>query len=100
VGPLHFKHIAFKVFGIPVIFDGPYVNELPSRLSCLAKREGPAARTVTGFFRKLTLCRGEGSFVLRDHALWNRPRSQVLLAPKWSSWVAKQHFNANALLPE
>jgi hypothetical protein len=69
--PLHFKHVAFKVFGIPVIFDGPYVNDLPSRLSCLAKREGSAARTVTGFFRKLALCRGEGSFLHRDHALWN-----------------------------
>ena len=64
--PFYREHIALEVGSVPVVFDGPYVYDLSSRLFRLAKRHRLAARTVTSFFRKFAFCCGEGSFIYRD----------------------------------
>jgi hypothetical protein len=92
--PFYLEHIALEIGGVPVLFDSPYVNDLSSWLLRLAQRHRLTARTVTSFFRKLAFCCGEGSFTRRDQSLWNRPRSQVLLAPEGSTRMTEQDFDA------
>ena len=72
--PFHLEHIALQSAGVPVAFNGPYVNGLSTRLLCLAKRPRFSARAVTRLFRELPLCSGERGFTFGDQALWNRPR--------------------------
>jgi hypothetical protein len=79
------------------MFNSPYVNDLSSWLLRLAQRHRLTPRTVTGFFRKLALCCAEDSFTRGDQAFWNRPRSQVLLAPEGSSGMTEQDFDATVL---
>ena len=59
--PFHLEHIALKTAGIPVAFDGPYVNNLSARLLCLAERPRFPARLVTGLFRELPVNADIGS---------------------------------------
>ena len=71
--PFNLEQIALEVFAIPVALDSPDVDDLASRLLCLAKRNRPAIWTVTGLFRKFALRRGEGTFIGRDEAFRDRP---------------------------
>ena len=97
--PLHLERIASEIGRIPIILNGPYVNDLAPRLPGFAERHYIAARTVTRLFRKLSLCRGKGSFIRRDQSFWNRPRSKVLLAPERPSGVTEQDFDVVAPSP-
>jgi hypothetical protein len=53
--PLHLEHVAVEVRGIPVVFHGPNVDELTSRLPCLAKRQWLSKRPVARLFGELPL---------------------------------------------
>jgi hypothetical protein len=57
--PFHLEHIALQSAGVPVTFNGPYVNGLSTRLLCLAKRPRFSARAITRLFRELPICSGE-----------------------------------------
>lgn len=90
------EHIAFQIGDVPVVFDGPYVHNLSSWLLRLAKGHRRSARTVTRLFGKLTLCSGEGSFIGRDQAFWDRPRSNILPAPERNPRMTEQDFDVTA----
>ena len=53
--PFHLERVALKIGGIPVLFNGPHLDDLAARLLGTAEPDGLAARTVAGLFRELTL---------------------------------------------
>ena len=91
--PIQLEHIALKASGLPVAFDGPYVNNLPSRLLCLAERPRFAARPVTRLFRKLPLCGGERRLCLSNQAFWNRALCKILVTPERTAGMTELNFD-------
>ena len=91
--PFHLEHIALQSAGVPVTFNGPYVNGLSTRLLCLAKRPRFSARAVTRLFREFPLCSGERGFTSGNQALWNRPRCKILVAPERTAGMAEQNLD-------
>jgi hypothetical protein len=73
--PFYFEHIAFKASGLPVAFDGPYVNNLSSRPLFLAERPRFAARPMTRLFRELPLCGGDSPSAIRPFGIDHDARS-------------------------
>jgi hypothetical protein len=88
--PFQLEHIALKASGLTVAFNGPYVNNLPSRLLCLAQRPRFAARPVTRLFRELPLCGGERRLSLSNQAFWNRPRCKILATPEMTAGMTSR----------
>jgi CheY-like chemotaxis protein len=80
--PFHLVRVALKIGGIPVLFNGPYVDDLAARLLGTAEPDGFAARTVAGLFRELTLCGRKRGFARPNQALRNGPGTLILPTPK------------------
>jgi CheY-like chemotaxis protein len=76
--PFHLERVALKIGGIPVLFNGPYVDDLAARLLGTAEPDGFAARTVAGLFRELTLCGRKRGFARPNQALPNGPGTLIL----------------------
>ena len=71
----------------------PHMDDLAARLLGTAKRNGFAARTVTGLFSELTLCGRKRGFARPDQALRNGPGTLILATPKRAAWVTKQDLS-------
>jgi hypothetical protein len=97
--PFHLEHVAFEIFGIPVLFDGQDANQLASRLLCLAKRNWLAARAVTRLFREFAFRGGEGLFPGDDQSFRNAPGTEIFTSPERSSGLTKKNFDAVAVSP-
>jgi hypothetical protein len=67
--PFQLEHTALKIGGPPVAFDGPYVNNLSSRLLCLAERPRFAARPVTRPLPRTPALRRRAATLLQQSGL-------------------------------
>jgi hypothetical protein len=98
--PLHFERIALQACRIPVLLNGPDVNDFAARLPCLAEWNGLSARMVPRLFGKLAPRCCKRPLARCDQSFRDAPRALIPSSPERASGMAEQDFSATVTLPE